>query len=115
MDVILILGLFFTVVMIAIALKGKPEDRIRSYVESRGGRVLRLDRRWGAGTRSSKAYTIRYKDDAGRVHDALCQTGHRLGVCFTQDQVIDDPVRDEIQSLREEVARLRKKCGKTEA
>src|SRR5688572_20226067 len=100
-------------VVLRLVAGGMDHDRVRSYVESRGGRVL--DANWvsfGEGW-------------LGNEHEAHCKTSLFSGVYFAEDRIVhhaaaDGDARsdtdaasraaaleDENRRLREEVERLR--------
>jgi len=123
------LGIFVALVAVAtlirLAMGGIDRSRVRSYVESRGGRLL--DARWAPfgpgwfGERSDRIYEVRYLDKDGNEHVAHCKTSMWTGVYFTEDRVVGrssetdsgasamDALEVENRLLREELERLRGK------
>ena len=119
------------VVVIAVVFRliagGIDRDRIREYVESRGGRVLEV--RWAPfgpgwfGEKSDRIYSVRYLDSSGNEHDAHCKTSMWTGVYLTQDGMVHNaappvarhaPLSEleaENQRLREELEQLRRQAG----
>ena len=130
MEVFFILIPVFIVLAIVIRLAagGLDHDRIKRYVEERGGTVL--DSNWSPfgpgwfGEKSDRIYGVRYLDQDGNEHEAHCKTSIWSGVYFTQDQIVkyaDRPAPDTAQSesaleaenrrLREELERLRQQSS----
>lgn len=112
-------------VMIRLAAGGMDHDRIKSYIEDRGGKVI--DSHWAPfgpgwfGEKSDRIYSVRYLDRDGNEHEAHCKTSMWTGVYLTEDRIVryaertlphaDERERDleeENQRLREEVSRLRR-------
>jgi hypothetical protein len=114
-------------IIIAIAIRlaagGWDRDRIRSNIESHGGKLLNT--KWDPfgpgwfGEKSDRIYQVRYVDSDGAEHVAHCKTSLTTGVYFTEDRALEaggDPAvseRDirsleaENRELREELDRLR--------
>ena len=103
---------------------GMDGDRIRRYIQGRGGAVQ--ESRWSPfgpgwfGARSERLYRVRYVDRDGAEHEADCKTSMWTGVYFTEDRIIKEVVRSistagaassleaENHRLREELERLRR-------
>lgn len=115
-------------VVIRLAAGGLDHDRIREYVEGRGGRVV--DANWAPfgpgwfGEKSDRIYRVRYLDRDGHEHEAHCKTSLWTGVYFTEDRIVaeaappDPPaapaesaLEAENRRLREELERLRRQHG----
>jgi hypothetical protein len=67
-------------------------DRIRQYIQSRGGRVQSIHwspfgRGW-FGDKHNRIYDVAYDDAGGQPHVATCKTSFWSGVYWTEDQVI---------------------------
>ena len=105
---------------------GMDHDRVRQYVEARGGRVL--DASWAPfgrgwfGEKNDRIYEVRFLDQGGNEHEASCKTSLFSGVYFTEDRIVRhaadasgaahndshvEALEDENRRLREEVERLR--------
>ncbi|AWM42377.1 hypothetical protein C1280_24910 [Gemmata obscuriglobus] len=102
--------------MIRLAAGGMDHDRIRQYVEERGGKVL--DSSWSPfgpgwfGEKSDRIYGVRYLDRDGNEHEAHCKTSMWTGVYFTEDRIVryaerPAPATDTMTSLEAENRRLR--------
>jgi hypothetical protein len=114
-------GLFFLIpiaivvlaLLIRLAAGGLDHDRVREYVESRGGKIIESN--WSPfgpgwfGEKSDRIYAVRYLDKDGNEHQAHCKTSMWTGVYFTQDQIVKYAERpsDKQESLEEENRRLR--------
>jgi hypothetical protein len=126
MEVFLVLIPLFIIIAIVIRLAagGLDQNRVRQYVESRGGRVIEAS--WSPfgpgwfGEKSDRIYAVRYLDRDGNEHQAYCKTSLWTGVYFTEDRIIkyaDRPegeqlsLEEENRRLREEVDRLRRQQG----
>jgi hypothetical protein len=115
---------------------GLDHDRVREYVQSRGGRLLEAN--WAPfgkgwfGEKSDRIYEVRYADADGNEHRASCKTSLFSGVYFTDDRIIryaDDRAEEdhsddsadgdlqiialeqENQRLRDELKRLKRGEG----
>ncbi|HZZ77931.1 MAG TPA: hypothetical protein VFE62_05410 [Gemmataceae bacterium] len=108
----LMLAIAIGVRLIAGAL---DRQRIASYVEIRGGRVIEatwspFGPGWFAGNRE-RIYHIRFRDHEGNIHQAYARTNMWSGVYFTEDHIVHraHPQVDlhDVESLEEENARLR--------
>ena len=110
--------------VIRLAAGGLDHDRIKRYVEDRGGQVL--DANWAPfgpgwfGEKSDRIYGVRYLDPDGNEHEAHCKTSFWTGVYFTEDRIVRyaerpaPPEREleaENRRLREELERLRRQQG----
>jgi hypothetical protein len=88
-------------------------DRVRSYVVSRGGKII--ETQWSPfgpgwfGEKSDRIYSVRYLDRDGNEHRAHCKTSMWTGVYFTQDEIVRhaDCSPNKQESLEEENRRLR--------
>lgn len=120
MEGLLLIGAAVIVaIFIRLLAGGMDHDRVRRYVESRGGRVI--DAAWSPlgpgwfGEKNERIYSVRYFDRDGNEHEAHCKTSMWSGVYFTEDRIVryarrDDPdqsLKEENRRLREELARLR--------
>jgi hypothetical protein len=116
----------FAIVALALRLVAGAfdHDRVRQYVEARGGRVIEV--RWspfGPGwfaEKSDRIYAVRYRDESGDEHHAYCKTGMWTGVYLTRDEITrradraDKPqesLEEENRRLRAELDRLRGEQG----
>jgi hypothetical protein len=118
----LLIPLFIIIaIVIRLAAGGLDHDRVRHYVESRGGRVIEAN--WAPfgpgwfGEKSDRIYAVRYLDRDGNEHNAHCKTSMWTGVYFTEDRIVkyaDRPVpqpkslEEENRRLREELERLKR-------
>jgi hypothetical protein len=113
-------------IVIRLAAGGLDHDRVRQYVEARGGRVLESN--WAPfgpgwfGEKSDRIYEVRYLDRDGNEHRAHCKTSMWTGVYFTEDTITryaDRPqprhseptpssLEEENRRLREELERLKR-------
>jgi hypothetical protein len=107
--------MLFIAIGIRLAAGYLDRDRIRSYVEARGGRFRSatwapFGPGWFGGAKE-RIYFVRYFDFEGNEHEAYVRTSMWAGVYFTEDQVVHyvKPPLDveEVESLEEENARLR--------
>jgi hypothetical protein len=111
-------------IVIRLAAGGLDHDRVRQYVESRGGRVIEAN--WSPfgpgwfGEKSDRIYAVRYLDRDGNEHQAYCKTSMWTGVYFTEDRIVtyaDRPagekpsLEEENRRLREELDRMRRQQG----
>ena len=126
--VILVVLVIVVGIAIRLAAGGMDHDRVRQYVESRGGRVIEAN--WAPfgkgwfGEKNDRIYEVRYVDADGNEHEAHCKTSLFSGVYFTEDRIVryaprpaahadanvDDAVAlaEENRRLREEVERLKR-------
>lgn len=129
MDGFILIPVFVIIaIVIRLAAGGMDHDRIRQYVEERGGKVL--DSQWSPfgpgwfGEKSDRIYGVRYLDKDGNEHQAHCKTSLFTGVYFTEDQIVKNaapntpgltPAESELEAenrrLREELERLRRQRG----
>ena len=76
-------------VLIRLIAGSLDRERIRKYVEDRGGTILEI--RWDPfgpgwfGSRNERIYAVSYRDCDGNTHDAHCKTSLWSGVYFTDD------------------------------
>lgn len=129
---ILIVPVFILIAIVTRMMAGGMDhDRIRQYVEQRGGRVI--DSNWSPmgpgwfGEQTDRIYGVRYVDRDGHEHEAHCKTSMWSGVYLTEDRIIRrreaaaltpmptpttaDALAEENRRLREEVGRLRRERG----
>jgi hypothetical protein len=122
-------GLFFVIpvaiVVLALLFRlvagGLDHDRVREYVESRGGKIV--ETHWSPfgpgwfGEKSDRIYAVRYLDRDGNEHRAHCKTSMWTGVYFTQDEIVQharrssnkqESLEEENRRLREELERLKR-------
>jgi hypothetical protein len=91
---VVLIVIVFVVVAIVIRLMagGLDHDRVRSYVESRGGRLL--DANWAPfgrgwfGEKNDRIYEVRFLDADGNEHHASCKTSLFSGVYLTDDRIV---------------------------
>jgi len=91
-----ILCLFAVIIGAAILfrlLAGSMDgDRIRDYVQGRGGRLLSCN--WAPfgkgwfGDKSDRIYEVSYLDNEGNQHRATCKTSMWTGVYWTEDRIV---------------------------
>lgn len=118
------IGFIVLAIVIRLLADGMDGDRVRSYIEQRGGRLLSsgwapFGKGW-FGEKSDRIYEVRYLDRDGNEHEATCKTSLFTGVYFTEDRIVsygDDrrPVtRDEsrLSLLEQENRRLRDELNK---
>lgn len=112
--IFLVLAVIVIALVIRLAAGGLDHDRIRQYIESRGGKVL--DSHWAPlgpgwfGEKSDRIYEVRYLDRDGNEHRAHCKTSMWTGVYLTEDRIVryaEPPPDPEVESLEEENRRLR--------
>ena len=110
-------------VIVAIVLRwmhgGMDHDRIRQYVEARGGRLINAS--WvlfgpgSIGKGWNRIYEVRYLDKDGNRHHAYCKTSGWSGVYITRDSIehhadspeaaqLADP--ESLETMAETVGRL---------
>jgi hypothetical protein len=102
-------------IVIRFAAGGLDHDRVRQYVEERGGKLLTAE--WAPfgpgwfGEKSDRIYEVRYFDVDGNEHQAYAKTSMWTGVYLTEDRIVKygkSPVDPEdVESLEEENRRLR--------
>jgi len=122
---LLLIPLFIIIaIVIRLAAGGLDHDRVRQYVEARGGKVIEAN--WAPfgpgwfGEKSDRIYAVRYLDQDGNEHQAHCKTSMWTGVYFTEDRIVkyadradrqQQSLEDENRRLREELDRLRREQG----
>ncbi len=118
-------------VMMRLLAGSLDHERIRSYIQARGGRVASIHwspfgRGW-FGDKHNRIYEVAYHDAEGRSHVATCKTSFWSGVYWTEDRLLpaptmatkyaggemrflDDPANlaAENRRLHEELARLKR-------
>ncbi len=113
-EVLLLIPLVIVlVVVVRVMAGGLDHERVKKYVEGRGGRVL--EAKWEPfgpgwlGEKSDRIYAVRYLDRDGNEHRAHCKTSLWTGVYFTEDQLVATSEHGEPQesSLDAENRRLR--------
>lgn len=115
----LVLGFIFLAIVIRLLAGGLDGDRVRAYIEDRGGRLLSsgwapFGKGW-FGEKSDRIYEVRYLDRDRNEHFATCKTSMFSGVYFTEDRIVRhrerrprDPVTDSrLTELERENRRLR--------
>jgi hypothetical protein len=116
MEVIIPLFIILAIVIWLVA-RGMDTDRVKRYIESRGGKLL--EKHWAPfgkgwfGEKSDRIYEVRYLDKHGNEHQATCKTSMWTGVYWTEDTIVkyaEHP--DALASLEEENRRLRKELAK---
>jgi hypothetical protein len=120
---IVIPAVILLALIVRLAAGGMDHDRIREYVESRGGTILRSS--WAPfgpgwfGEKSDRIYQVDYLDGDGNQHQAHCKTSMWSGVYFTKDEIVsyaerpaagepDSSLEAENRRLREELQRLKR-------
>ncbi|HEY7309199.1 MAG TPA: hypothetical protein VH643_07585 [Gemmataceae bacterium] len=118
--VLIILGIL-AVLVIRLLAGGMDRDRVRDYVEARGGKLLETN--WDPfgpgwfGEKSDRIYEVRYRDKDGNVHRSHCKTSMWTGVYFTEDTIVSygqqplptaSSLEEENRRLREELERLKR-------
>jgi len=112
--VVVVVVVIIVVIAIRLLAGNLDRDRVRDYIESRGGRVLSAQ--WSPfgpgwfGDKSDRIYEVRYLDRDGNKHRAHCKTSLWTGVYFTEDEIIryaEHPADLKTESLEEENRRLR--------
>ena len=89
---LVVLGFIALAIVIRIFAGGLDGDRVRAYIEKRGGRLLSsgwapFGKGW-FGEQSDRIYEVRYLDSDGNEHEASCKTSMFTGVYFTEDRII---------------------------
>lgn len=111
-------------IVVRLAAGGMDHDRVKQYVETRGGKVL--NSKWSPfgpgwfGEKSDRLYNVRYLDKDGNEHEAHCKTSMWTGVYFTEDRIVnyaeqpapplpksESALEVENRQLREELERIR--------
>jgi hypothetical protein len=118
-----VLLVILVVICIALAFRllagTMDRERIRSYVEDRGGKVIETT--WAPfgpgwfGGNKERIYQVRYIDHDSNVHEAYARTSMWTGVYFTEDHITQHaktPIdEEEVESLEEENRRLREELA----
>lgn len=127
MDTAFPIILVFIVLAVAIRLLagGMDGDRVRKYIEQRGGRLLSsgwapFGKGW-FGEKSDRIYEVRYLDGDGNEHEASCKTSMFTGVYFTEDRIVryaatprQEPQEDSrLALLEQENRRLRDELNRS--
>jgi hypothetical protein len=111
--IVIVLAIFVAIVIRLLA-GGLDHDRVREYVESRGGSVV--EARWAPfgpgwfGDKHDRIYEVRYLDRDGHEHHAHCKTSLWSGVYFTDDEIVcpaAPAAEEQTASLEAENRRLR--------
>jgi 5-methylthioribose kinase len=110
---LLIPAAILIVIVVRLAAGGMDRDRIRLYIEERGGKVI--DTFWEPfgpgwfGERSDRIYSVRYRDRDGNEHQAYCKTSMWSGVYLAEDRIVKNAASapSEVQTLEAENQRLR--------
>jgi hypothetical protein len=106
---------FAIAIGLSVVVGSMDRERIRSYIESRGGKIIEttwapFGPGWFGGSRES-TYHVRYRDHEGNIRGAYARTSMWSGVYFTEDSIVQfvkAPIDEEVvESLEEENARLR--------
>ena len=118
------IGFIVLAIVIRLLAGGMDGDRVRSYIEQRGGRLLSsgwapFGKGW-FGEKSDRIYEVRYLDRDGNEHEATCKTSLFTGVYFTEDRIVsygDEPrsvTRDDsrLSLLEQENRRLREELNR---
>jgi hypothetical protein len=116
MEAIIPLLLFLAIFVIWLIARGMDTDRVKEYIEARGGKLL--EKHWAPfgkgwfGEKSDRIYEVRYLDKNGNEHQASCKTSLWSGVYWTEDTIVKYARRAEedspsVASLEEENRRLR--------
>ncbi len=129
MDTAFPIILVFIVLAVAIRLLagGMDGERVREYIEQRGGRLLSsgwapFGKGW-FGEKSDRIYEVRYLDGDGNEHEASCKTSMFTGVYFTEDRIVryaatprQEPQADSrLALLEQENRRLRDELNRSKA
>jgi len=121
--VFIVVAAVFIVIVLRLLHGGMDHDRIRQYVEARGGRLL--DATWvpfgpgWLGKNKDRIYEVRYLDNEGRQHHSYCKTSGWSGVYLTEDSIQPPTapaeaqlaLEEENRRLREELERLKGRQG----
>jgi hypothetical protein len=119
--VLLIVGVIGLAILFRVVAGGMDQQRIREYVEGRGGRLLSCQ--WSPfgtgwwGEKSDRIYEVRFRDRDGNLHQATAKTSMWTGVYWTEDrisqyaaghpaQVAPEEDRQYVSSLEDENRRL---------
>jgi hypothetical protein len=114
-----IVPLVIVAILLRLLAGSMDRARIRRYIESQGGEVLRCS--WSPfgpgwlGEKSDRLYEVRYRDRQGNEHRAACKTSMLTGVYFSEDHVVrpaERPPGPRVESLEEENRRLRQEVAR---
>ena len=90
---------FLLFAMLAIAIRVvagvMDSDRVKSYIESKGGKLI--SKGWspfgnGWSGDKNRIYDVRYEDREGNIHKATVKTSAMAGVYFTEDKIINHAI-----------------------
>lgn len=99
-------------ILCTIADYGGQEQRIRSFITSRGGRLLSIQKkRWGQGFfshTSSRTYEVVYLDQEGEKHQADFASSLFYGTTWRNDVILHTQTTDSLSMLRQANKRLRR-------
>jgi hypothetical protein len=89
---LIFVGFVVLALVIRLLAGGMDGDRVRSYIEQRGGRMLSsgwapFGKGW-FGEKSDRIYEVHYLDQDGNEHQATCKTSLFTGVYFTEDRIV---------------------------
>lgn len=113
------------VVGLRLAAGTADRDRITSYIQESGGRIIEIT--WAPfgpgwfGEKSDRIYCVRYVDRDGNEHQTHCKTSMLTGVYLTEDAIVRHSqhtprvappaeltaLEQENERLRQELARLK--------
>ncbi len=90
--ILIFLGFIAIAIVIRLLAGGMDGDRVRAYIEKRGGRLLSsgwapFGKGW-FGEKNDRIYEVRYVDGDGNEHEAHCKTSMFSGVYFTEDRIV---------------------------
>ncbi len=111
-------------ILFRFAAGGMDNDRVRQYVEQRGGKLISAE--WAPfgpgwfGEKNDRIYQVRYTDMDGNEHEAFAKTSMWTGVYLTEDRIVRygkprvevedvESLEDENRRLRAELDRLKRK------
>lgn len=122
--IVVLVGPLFLFIRFSLMLRRKDADRVRSYIEQHGGRLLSLkwapfSNAWFIET-SGRFYKVRYFDRDGNEHTAICKSSLLTGVFFTEDRIVSygrAPVVEDsrVKELERENQRLREELRRSKA
>lgn len=104
--VVFIVGIIAVAILFRVTAGGMDHQRVREYVEGRGGRLL--DCHWAPfgtgwfGEKSDRIYEVRYRDRDGNLHQATCKTSMWTGVYWTEDRISQYAERQAAPAAAEE-------------
>src|SRR5436190_22999154 len=90
--VVLIPLAIIVAIVIRFAAGGLDQDRVRQYVEERGGKLITAE--WAPfgpgwfGEKSDRIYEVRYLDVDRNEHLAYAKTSMWTGVYLTEDRIV---------------------------